>query len=164
MWHLIFIAAHAAGGAIALLAGSVAIARGALFRTYLAALVTMEIALVAAIAVEWGVVDTTASLLFIAFAVLGAFMVWRADQARRIRPSGSVPAPPSARYVAHVGFTLVGLLDAFVVILVLNAGAPGWAVVAAGVLIAVAGHFVLRVLRHQLVERVRRPARAVAAG
>lgn len=80
--------------------------------------------------------------------LLGLVLLWRADQGRRIRPSGS--AGPSASYVAHVGFTLVALFDAFIVILVLNAGAPGWLVAAAGVLIAVAGHFVLGAVRERL--------------
>jgi hypothetical protein len=76
-------------------------------------------------------------------------MVWRADQARRIRPSDS--AGPSARYVGHVGFTLISLFDAFTVVLVLDLGAPGWLVAAAGVLIAVAGSFVLGAIRERLV-------------
>lgn len=149
MWHTIFIAAHAATGGIALLAGCIAITGRALFATYLWSLVAMEVFLVLAIAAEWPVIDVVARLLFAAFAVLGLFMVWRADQARRIQPSGS--AGPSASYVAHVGFTLVALLDAFIVILVLNLGAPGWLVAGTGVLIAVAGHFVLRAVRERLV-------------
>ncbi len=89
-----------------------------------------------------GCADVGTRVLFTGFVMLGLFMVWRAGQARRMRPSGS--AGPSVRYVAHVGFTLVALFDAFIVIAVLNGGAPGWLVVTAGVLVAVAGHFVLR--------------------
>ena len=51
-----------------------------------------------------------------------------------------------------MGFTLVALFDAFVVILVLDLGAPGWLVAAAGVLIAVAGHLALRAVRERLIE------------
>lgn len=149
MWHSIFIAVHAVTGGIALLAGCVAIGRRALFGTYLWSLVAMELFLVLAIAAEWAVIDATARVLFAAFAVLGLFMLWRADQARRIRPSS--PAGLSASYFAHVGFTLVALFDAFIVILVLNLGAPGWLVAAAGILIAVAGHVVLRAVRERLV-------------
>lgn len=132
-----------------MLAGYVAIGRRTLFGTYLWSLVAMEVFLVLAIAAEWAVNDVVSRVLFVAFAVLGLFMLWRADQARRIRPSGS--AGPSASYVGHVGFTLVALFDAFIVILVLNLGAPGGLVAAAGVLIAVAGHFVLRAVRERLV-------------
>jgi hypothetical protein len=45
---------------------------------------------------------------------------------------------------------LIALFDAFVVITVLNAGAPVWLVVASGVLIAVAGHFALRATKRVL--------------
>lgn len=152
MWHTIFIAVHAVAGGIALLAGCVAIGRSALFGTYLWSLVAMEVFLVLTIAAEWAVIDVATWVTFAAFALLGLFMVWRADQARRVQPTGS--AGPSVSYVAHVGFTLVALFDAFIVILVLNLGAFGWLVAAAGVLITVAGHFVLRAVRERLVGSV----------
>lgn len=149
MWHTIFIAVHAVAGGIALLSGGVAIGRRALFGLYLWSLIAMELFLILAIVAEWAVIDVAARVLFTAFALLGLVMLWRADQARRIRPSS--PTGPSASYVAHTGFTLVALFDAFIVILVLNLGAPSWLVAAAGLLIAVAGHFVLRAVRERLV-------------
>lgn len=149
MWHTLFIAVHAVAGGVALLAGCVTIGRRALFGVYLWSLVAMELFLVLAIAAEWAVIDVAARMLFVAFGLLGLVMLGRARQARRIRPSGS--AGPSASYVAHVGFTLVALFDAFIVILVLNLGAPGWLVAAAGVLIALAGHFILRAVHARLV-------------
>lgn len=161
MWHTIVIAIHAVTAGVALLAGCVAIRRGALFGTYLWSLVGMEVFLVLAIAADWSVIDMTSRVLFAAFALLGLVMVGRADQARRIRPSGS--AGPSARYIAHLGFTLVALFDAFIVILVLNAGAPVWLVATAGVLIAVAGHFVLRAARERVVGRASSSSREVVA-
>ncbi len=103
-----------------------------------------------AIAEAWATIGVATRVLFAAFAALGVYMVWRADQARQSQPSGS--AGPSTAYVAHVGFTIVALFDAFIVILVLDIGAPGWLVVAAGVLIAVAGHFALRAVRERLVD------------
>ncbi len=72
---------------------------------------------------EWAELPAGTRVLFTAFALLGVVMLWRAARARPIRPSRRVP--PSARYVEHVGFTLVALFDAFIVILVLNIGAPG---------------------------------------
>lgn len=156
MWHTLFITVHAVTGAVALLAGSVALRRGAMFGTYLWSLVGMELFLVLAIAAEWAELPTGTRVLFTALAVLGVVMLWRAARARPIRPSRTVP--PTTRYVEHVGFTLIALFDAFVVILVLNAGAPGWLIAAAGVLIAVAGHFLLRAARARLV-----PSTAVQA-
>lgn len=149
MLHTVLIGLHAAAGTVALLAGCVAIARGVLFGTYLWSLVGMEIFLVSATAAEWSTLDPGTKALFVTFAGLGLFMLWLADQARRIRPAGS--ARPDGRYVAHIGFTLVALFDAFVVIAVLDAGAPIWLVVAAGVGVAVIGHYVLRAAKQRIV-------------
>lgn len=44
----------------------------------------------------------------------------------------------------------VFLMLAFIVILVLNLGAPVWLVAGSGILIAVAGHFVLRAVHQRL--------------
>jgi hypothetical protein len=119
-----------------------------LFDIYLWSLVGMTLFLVLAIGAHWSIDGTTGHLLFSAFAVLAGFMVWRATRARGMRPAGS--ARPSAGYVEHVGFTLVALFDAFLVITVLNAAAPVWLVVSTGVLIAVAGGFVLGRAKHAL--------------
>jgi hypothetical protein len=57
-------------------------------------------------------------------------MIWRAARARRRAHGG---ASPDA-YFEDVAFTLIALLVAFVAIVVLDLGAPGWlvAVVAVG--------------------------------
>jgi len=148
MWHTALISVHALAGATALLAGCAALARRVLYRTYLASLATMELFLVLTIAAGWADLGTTARILFTAFAGLGVFMLWRADQALRTRPAES--AQPSEAHVEHLGFTLVALTDAFLVILVLDAGAPTWAVVATGLVVAAAGHFVLGAVRERL--------------
>jgi hypothetical protein len=142
MWHTILIAMHAGTGGIALLAGCVTIARRALFGTYFGTLIAMEVFLVLAVAAEWTAIDTSARILFSAFALLGLYMVWRANRARHM--------PLGRGYVEHVGFTLVALFDAFIVILVLNLGAPVWLVAASGILIAMAGHVVLRTVHQRL--------------
>jgi hypothetical protein len=140
MWHTIFIATHAGAGGIALLTGCVTIARRALFGIYFGALIAMEVFLMLAIAAQWTAIDTPARILFSAFALLGLLMVWRANQARR--------TPLGRGYVEHVGFTLVALFDAFIVILVLNLGAPVWLVAGSAILIAMAAHVLLRAIHH----------------
>lgn len=149
MWHTVFIAVHAITAVVAFAAGCIALPRGTLFGTYLWSLVGMTLFLALAVASEWGVIAMPLSVLFAGFVALGGYMVWRAAQARRIRPTAAVG--PSARYVEHIGFTLVALFDAFTVIAVLNAGAPGWLIATSGVLIAVVGHFALRATRSSLV-------------
>lgn len=144
MVHDILIALHAATGAIALLTGAFAIRDGRFSAVYLGALIATTVTLGAAVAVSWTSTDTTARVLFAAFTVLAVVMIARAVLARR-------GDPHTHAYVEHIGFTLVALFDAFVVITVLNAGAPVWLVVAAGITTAVAGHFVLRLLHRELV-------------
>lgn len=162
MWHTVFITLHAVTAVVALVAGCIALPRGTLFGTYRWSLATMALFLTLAIAAEWEELNTPLRVLFTAFVVLTGFMMWRAAQAGRIRPTRA--AAPSAAYVEHVGFTLVALFDAFAVIAVLNSGAPGWLVAGLGVLIAVAGHFVLRATRSRLVPgpAARSPSTAAA--
>jgi hypothetical protein len=157
MVHDMFVAAHAAAGLLALVAGGVALRRGRLFDVYLAALAGMGVFLVLALAVSWTDTDPAARVLFTALAVLAAVMVRRAVLARRDRPTA---AGPSEGYLGHVGFTLVGLSDGFAVVAVLNAGAPGWLVVGTGVGIALAGHVLLRWASAALT----RPAELATAG
>ena len=146
MWHTVLIAGHAIAGSVALLAGCVAHRGRILFGTYLWSLTACVALLVAAVGEQWARLDTPERGLFGAFAVLGLVLLWLAFGAARL------PAP-SRRYVDRVGFTLVALADAFVVITVLNAGAPVAVVVAAGVVVAGVGHVVLRVAKARLAER-----------
>jgi hypothetical protein len=142
--HSLLIALHAATGVIAMLAGGIALYRGRFFDVYLASLAATTVFLALAVAAEWGVLGVGSQVLFTAFTLLAVVMVVRAVLARRLLPVRS------AAYLEHVGFTLVALFDAFVVIAVLNAGAPVWLVVAIGVLIAVGGHFALQATKRAL--------------
>lgn len=149
--HSLLIALHAATGVIAMVAGGVALYRGRFFDVYLASLVATTVFLALAVAAEWTVLDAGSRVLFTAFTLLAVVMVARGVLARRLPPTSPV-------YLEHVGFTLVALLDAFVVIAVLNAGAPVWLVVASGVLLAVAGHFALRATKRALAGEQCAPA------
>jgi hypothetical protein len=137
MSHTLLIALHALAGTVAPLAGCVAHRGRALFATYLWSLTATVVFLGAAVAEEWARLDGLSRALFGAFAVLGLVMLWLAFDARRLPTR-------SPGYVDRVGFTLVGLFDAFIVITVLNLGAPVALVVGSGVLVAIGGHFVLR--------------------
>lgn len=137
------IALHAIAGTVALLAGGVAHRGRALFGVYFWALVACVGFLVASVFDGWAGYDGGARLLFGAFVVLGGVMVALAASARRLSLS---PA-----YVDRVGFTLVALFDAFIVVTVLNLGAPVAWVVGSGVAVGIAGHFVLRTAKAGLV-------------
>ncbi len=144
----IFIAAHAAAGVVALVAGVVALRGGRLLNLHAWSTGGMTLFLLLAVGAEWDAIDTTARVLFTAFGVLAVIMVRLSVMARPIRPAHGVR--PSPRYLDYVGFNVVALFDAFVVIAVLDIGAPIWLVAGSGVAIGVAGHFLLRWAKHTL--------------
>jgi hypothetical protein len=152
MWHTIFVAAHAVTATTALITGVLTVVRSRLFGTYLGSLVAMEMFLVLAVSVQWSAYSWPARAAFAALAALGGVVVWQGLLAWQIRPPDG--ASPSVRYFEHAGFTLVALVDAFLVVTVLDTGAPGWAVAATGVLVALAGHFALRIGRRWMVTDV----------
>lgn len=151
MWHNVFIVLHAASAVVAFWAGCLALRRGRWHPTYLGALVGMAVFLVLAVAAGWAGNDAVTRIIFSGLGGLAGFMVWRGVLAGRLRPVGV--ARPTAAYVEHVGFTLVGLADGFVVVSVLRLGAPGWLLAATGGAIAIAGHLVLGATRQRLVAR-----------
>jgi hypothetical protein len=142
VWHTLFIALHAASATLALVAGLVALRGGRLFALYRWAMLGMALALAAAIAAGWPGYTGALRVVYVGLAVLAAAMVARANLAARMLPART--GGPTWRYLDHVGFTLIALADGFVVVAVLDAGAPGWATAAAGVAVAVGGHLGLR--------------------
>ncbi len=148
MAHTVLIALHTAAAILALLAGAVALRRTWPFDIYLWSLVATVVLLAATVGVDWAGLATTSRAIFSAFTVLGGYMIWRGVQARRLlaRPSGG----RSPRYLDHLGFTLVALTDAFLVIAVLTLGAPAWAIAVIGALAAAAGHRTLAALKRRL--------------
>lgn len=150
MLNTVLIGGHALCGGISFVAGAIAIRRGRLFWLHWWALVGTMAFLAVLVALTWGDLDPGARLLFSAFGVLGLFMLTRCWLASRVRPrpADTVPAP---RYLAHVGFNVIALFDAFTVILVLDLGGPVWLIVAAAVVVAAVGHRVRRLLERRLL-------------
>lgn len=140
--HPALITIHAGAGLVALFAGAAALRRRAAFAWYFWSLVACIGFLAAVVAYDWSTLDGSTRALFAALVALGVVMLGRGAHARVLLDAA--PGPPSARFAQHVGFTLVALFDAFLVIAVLDLGVPTWAVVAAGVVGAIAGHFAVR--------------------
>jgi hypothetical protein len=75
-------------------------------------------------------------------------MLWRGTRARRI---AATSPQRSARELDHLGFTLVALFDAFVVIGALDLGAPGWLLGVVAIAVAAIGHAWITRLKSRLV-------------
>jgi uncharacterized membrane protein len=131
------IAIHAAAGLVALWAGWQAITRGAAVALYFWSLAACIAFVAAAVAVDWDALSGGTRALFLALLALGAYMVFRAASARRRLAS---EGRPSSRDLDDVGFTLIALVVAFVVILALDLGAGGFVAAAIAVVVAALGH------------------------
>lgn len=149
MAHTVFIVLHALSGAVAFGCGCLALRRTAWFAAYFWSLLAMVAFVGAAVAVSWTEFDLVTRLLFSGLGLLAAVMIWRAVLARQLVRAGG--RHPTSGFVDHVGFTVISLLDAFVVVAVLDLAAPVWAVVAAGVVGGIAGHVAIGRVRRALL-------------
>ncbi|RDH75153.1 hypothetical protein DVS77_27630 [Mycolicibacterium moriokaense] len=156
MLHAVLIGIHAALGAVAFVAGFVAIRRGTLFDVHLWTLVGTIVFLAAAMVVRWPAWSTGERIVFSVLLGLGCYMLLRGAQAARARPGRAQGI--STRYVEHMGFNLVALFDAFVVVLVLDLGGPVWLMVTVGVAVAVTGHLTVCVAKLRLTSGRGRPS------
>lgn len=138
--YTVLITAHAVAASVALMA-TIGGRRLGWFALYESSMVVMLFMLVTAIAVDLDDRDATRHAVAGALVALGAVMVGHAEMARRVRTERST------RFVDHVGFTVIGLVDAFVVVALVDAGAAPAVAVAVGVAIAVAGHLAIGTVR-----------------
>ncbi|MGI8428956.1 MAG: hypothetical protein ACR2OB_06545 [Solirubrobacteraceae bacterium] len=153
--HAALIALHAIAGLTALVVGGVATRRVSFFGTYFWSLTACILLLAGVIAGDWSDLDASSRALFTAFVALGVYMIWRATQALRLLPTMSDQL--SSRYLDHLGFTLVALLDAFIVIVVLGLGGPPWLLVSTGGLIAAGAHRTIITLKRRLTPATSAP-------
>jgi hypothetical protein len=137
---------------VALITGAFVRRRPTWFATYYWSLVLMVAFLVVGIAADVGARPPGVLVIDAALVALAGFMVWRAEQARRLADHGS------QRPAEHVGFTVVGLVDAFVVVTLIGLGLPGWLIAVIGAGIAVVGHLVIG---HRPTRRSSLPAEVV---
>jgi hypothetical protein len=137
---------------VAFVTGCVAVRRQPYFLWYFVSLALLDVFMVASVAVGWVDMGTPERVVFSGLIVLGGYMMWRAIQASRTRPTGG--AAPSGAYLDHLGFTLIALFEGFVIVLAIDLGAPVWAVVAIAVAGVVAGNLSIRRLKGTLVQPV----------
>ena len=150
----VFIALHAGTACVALITGVFVRRRPRWFATYYWSLVLMVAFLVVGVAVDMEARQPGVLVIDATLVALAGFMVWRAEQARRLADYGS------QRWAEHVGFTVVGLVDAFVVVTLFDVGLPGWLVAVVGAAIAVVGHVLIG---HRPTPRSSPPAEVVGS-
>ena len=89
-------------------------------------------------ALDWGGLGGGTRVLFAALLALGCYMIFRGARAGRRLAADT--GTRSIAYIDDVGFTIIALLDAFLVIAVLDLGASGYVVTAVALLGAAIGH------------------------
>lgn len=141
--YTLFIALHAVTASVALVAAVMARRRARWLATYEGALVAMLMFLVLAVAWDLRGRSVVQHVVVVALVALGGVMIAKAEQARRARHD------PGSDVTGLVGFGVIGLVDAFVIVALVNAGLPGWLVGVAGGAIAAGGHAVIHRLRQR---------------
>jgi hypothetical protein len=136
--HVLLIALHAVGGLGALGLGTAALFRPRLFRSYFALLLIALVALAVVVALDWAALATGLRAAYLGLLALAAVMALQGERARRLRRS------ELRGYTAALGFTLVALADAFVVVSMLDLTRSPLPVAVSAVAVALAGHLLLR--------------------
>ena len=151
MW-MSMIVLHTIAGLVAFGIGWIIVPpRRAERRPWLAAVFVVSIGalvvfMVGAMAAHWADIALGERLVYSSLAGLGLVMLWRARRAHRLLQAGRA-APPST-YVDDVGFDLISLFDAFVIVAAIDLGAPVWLVTTVAVAAVLVGHHLLRRAKH----------------
>jgi hypothetical protein len=116
MLHDVLIVLHAAAGVACFAAGVLALrpATGGPFRVYYGCLVAMLLFLVAAVAVAWPGLATSARLIDLGLAGLGTYMLWRATHVGTLLTRQGSGRRGS--FLDDIGFRLISLFDGFVIV------------------------------------------------
>lgn len=160
MLHTLAVAVHALAATVALAAGVVALPAGRGYGLYRAALAVAAAALPVALAAGWATTEPVLRAVFAGLVVLAAVVVVRGVRAGAHRPGPG--RHPDRAWLGHVGFTLVALVDGFLVVTALRLGVTGAGLLALGAGVAAVGHLLVRGAQHREHAPARAPARAPA--
>jgi hypothetical protein len=119
---------HAATGAIAFIAGVVALdGKKAAYRVFFLNLIASMLFMVAAISDGWARLSDVAQVVYLALGVLGGYLLFRAGHAGN-ELSERYDEDWQDRYVSDIGFTLVGQGVGFVLVVAMDLRLPAWLV------------------------------------
>jgi hypothetical protein len=149
MLHALLIGLHTAAATISFISGCLVLRPRTGWRRYPVYLHIFEGSLIAAvvfvilvIGVDWRSLAVTPRAVYSGLVLLGLYMVWRALAAGKCWRRESQGW--RAAYINHVGFVLISLFDAFVIVLLIVLTVPAWAVTAVAILAVGAGSWVVR--------------------
>ena len=153
MVHSVLIVGHALCGVVALLVGCFILkppvsSTSLLFRIYAAGLVGLIVLMLAVVAYDWTALHLAQQITFAGLCALGIYTGRRALQAHR--ELASRQPGWQARYVDHVGFTLISLFDGFTIVAAVDRDAPLPVVLLVGALGVVAGIAAMNVAKSRL--------------
>lgn len=98
--------------------------RTRLSRVFIAATLAMTVMVIAATISHWSELQSSQRIAFSLLPFLGAYMVFRTWRARQLLRERRLD-----EFVDAVGFVLISYFDGFMIVTMLDIGAPPWAVV-----------------------------------
>lgn len=145
LWH-IMIALHALSGFVAFGTGVMALSPRRAKRytwslpVYYVSLVTLVIFMIGAQASHWTEMSQGEQIIFPGLTILGLYMIYRAEHARRLLAAKTYSA---STYMGDIGFTLISLFNGFVIVGAIDLGGPIWVVVLGAVAATLVGNKII---------------------
>lgn len=154
MLHNTLIAVHALAAVISLVAGSLLVfmprymTERRLFGVYLWSLVGMVVFMLLAIVVGWQQENNMEHILYSGLFLLGLYMLYRATKAREVQEAR--PAGWRGTDIDHIGFTLISLLEGFIIVAAIDLGVTGWIIVIAAIAGLLAGRWAIQMAKSRV--------------
>jgi uncharacterized membrane protein len=146
--HVILIVSHLSAATLAFILGIALCARlpgsakSVSFRAYAVSVWLAMLCLVTVVILDWPRLNLTRHIAFSVLGVLGVYLIWRTERARRQlrdqRPGWRLS------FVSHIGFVLISLFDGFCIVLAIDLLMPAWVVITVAVLGVAVGIIALR--------------------
>ena len=151
--HNILIALHAASATLSFFAGCWLIffprqiSNTQLFAVYWWTLAGSIVLLAGAILSYWTEYSSIERIVFPGLFLLGIYMLYRAQSARRQLETQAKAWKHDA--IEHIGFTLISLFEGFIIVSGLNTGLPGWIVAAIAILGVLLGRWLIGIAQRR---------------
>ncbi len=117
-----------------------------LLSVFIGSLVGLVVFMVAAMASHWSAISTLERWIFSGLVVLGLYMLLRAEQAGHAVKREKIDYEA---YIGHIGFGLISLFNGFIIVGLIDLGAPAVVVVAGAVAASIAGQQSLKKLKRR---------------